>query len=575
MRDRLAVLGMLAALGACAADTALDDDGISFGADDGKADEAGALPLIQTNSPFYWAESDYPTFTAGWTELGGWELRPPIASSEQLTTRLQGWVDKIDAMVRSSLERSLGEPLVTPSPIVQVVPSATTFNAWVSGTLACTGATVPGADAGTTEKTLLRSDVTYHGGFSTCARPAWPAATELAALWARHKPKCKLGADLSISGSECQVETYGAPGELSLIAVSPYIHVTTDLIASVKEETLVVVLAHELAHYYRAHGSDAKVQRYDFWYETEVDRKKLPVASALAAELQTAYAEISNGPQALQSATPGHYSPRLRHWLLSAVAPLIAERQEPGFVCAAARDALGPWVEPLLAGYGVPTEGLPAYFAFERALAACAPRLDLRSDPSATTLSYGTLLMKVPDAQLPSTTFPFYASLADVLDALNTRAVQLDQKAARLLQRVRDNRIGLYTTEQEADNLALALAVKLGMSPDRVLAAWLDFMDAIAKVVPDEYRAQYEADNAQCRAQLEAEFTTVDASGARVPTFVPIGDLTEPHHSNCYRLFNFWREQKLRNYQVANELELDAGWDALRQAARQLSDAAQ
>lgn len=573
MRITAALVGILGLVGGCAETPGDAHDSIEFGSDDGKAD-GSAIPLIQTNSPFYWAQSDYDSFRTTWFELGGWELKPAIDDADRLTARLQLWVDKLDTMVRTELERSMGEPLVTPKPILKVVPSGSTFNAWVSGTLACTGAPVAGAAAGTPDKTFLRSEEVYHGGFSTCVKPGWSELEDLQSFWARHQPKCKLGSDLSISGAACAVETYTAPGELAFLSVSPYIHFSTDLLAQLEEETVIVVLAHELGHYYRAHVSDAKVQRYNFWYETEVDRKKLPVPSALAQELQAAYAEIEKGPEAVQPNTAGHYSPRLRHWVLSSVAPMLRERTESNFVCAAARDALGPWVEPFLANYGLPSDGLTAYLDFERKLAACAPRLDMRSEGTATTLSFGTLLMKVPEAQLPPASFPFYSTLANVLDALNTKAVNLDQKAARLLQRVRDNRIGLYTTEQEADNLALALSVKLGISPDRVLAAWQDFMGAVARAVPEAYRPQYEAENAQCNAWLDAEFTTVDAHGKRTPVFVPMGDLTEPHHSSCYRLFNFWREQKLKNYAPATELALDGGWSELREYAKQLSDAA-
>lgn len=570
MKYRAALAGMVVALAGCMPE-GIEDDGIAFGEDTGKADEAGALPLIQTNAPFYWADSDYAAFTATWHELAGYGLPPQLADTDPLTQRLQGWVDRLDEMVRAELARSLGEELVAPTPILKIVTSGSTFNAWVSGTTACTGATLPGAVAGSSGKTLLRSTEAVHGAVTQCLRPAYPGVEEFRAFWERHQPACHVGADLTLGGAGCAIQTYAEPGELTFLATSPYVHVSTDLIATVAEPTLVVILAHELAHYYRSHVSDAKVQRYNFWYETEVDRKKLPVPSALATELRAAYAEINAGPTSVQTSTPGHYSPRLRAWLVSALAPLLRERTEAGFVCAAARDALGGWVEPLLSGYGLPTERITAYLAFERALVACAPRLELKSEGSATTLSYGSVLMAVPEAKLAGATLPFYASLADVLDALNARAVRLDDKAAALLRRVRENRIGLYTTEQEADNLALALSVKLGLSPDQVLEAWLDFMGAIAQVVPEYRRAAYAQEHATCRAHLDAEFTTVDASGARVPLFVPIGDLNEPHHSDCYRLFNFWREQKLRNYRAVRSLTFEPGWDALRAQAQQLS----
>lgn len=566
------VVGLILAMAGCVTDEAVDDTDLDG---DGKADGANSpVSLIQTNSPFYWAPSDYPSFIASVTSLGS-PVRPvPIEDDEALARRLQAWVDRLDAIVRRDVERSMGDELVAPKPIVKVLPSSRTFNAWVSGTVACTGATIASGVPNGNEQTIIRSTQVFHGQETTCVRPTYPDMAEFRTFWGRHKPACKVDDAMSVGGTGCEVVADGAPGDLAIFATSPYIHVTTDLIASVSEQTMVLVLAHELGHYYRSHLSDAKVQRYNFWYETEIDRKKLPVPAASATELQVAYAEIVKGPETVQSATPGRYSPRLRRFLLTDLAPLLTERREPGFVCATARDAIGTWVEPLLAGYGIPTEAMTSYLAFERALAACAPRLDLTSGPSATTLSYGTVLFAAMGAKLPGATYPFRATLADVLTALDGRAVRLDQKAAALLQRVRDNRIGLYTTEQEADNIALALATELGLPADQVIASWLGFMDAVAGVVGPEYRAQYEAQNASCRTLLADSFTTVNGAGQRIAAFVPIGDLSEPHHSACYRLFNFWREQKLRKYQVSTPLVFDSGWDELRANARAISDLA-
>ena len=55
---------------------------------------------------------------------------------------------------------------------------------------------------------------------------------------------------------------------------------------------------------------------------------------------------------------------------------------------------------------------------------------------------------------------------------------------------------------------------------------------------------------------------------------MPIGDLSEPHHSDCYRLFNFWREQKLRKYAVADPIAFPGDWATMQDEAKRLSAAA-
>ena len=95
-------------------------------------------------------------------------------------------------------------------------------------------------------------------------------------------------------------------------------------------------------------------------------------------------------------------------------------------------------------------------------------------------------------------------------------------------------------------------------------------MTAIATVVPVENQPAYEAENARCAAMLADDFQGADGK----PLFVPIGDLSEPHHSDCYRLFNFWREQKHRKYEVDVPYAFAADWEPLRLQAAALTQQA-
>jgi hypothetical protein len=304
------------------------------------------------------------------------------------------------------------------------------------------------------------------------------------------------------------------------------------------------------------------------------------VPAANAEELKRLYAEIVDAPHPLQSAVPGYYSPRMRRFLVQGLVPLLAARTEADFVCAAARDlAAGAWVNTFPTGYGTPGESMDAYLDFEQALVACAPALHLGGDPGARELSYGSVLMAAMElAPTKGVTLPWYASLADVLDAVDAKAVHLDEIAARLVRRLEENRVGLYTTEQEADNLALALATAIGITPEEVLAGWAEFMVAIEKTIPSYYLEEYRKqeggyDAAGCQALLAADFTTTDESGAKVPVFVPLGTLDDPHHASCYRLFNLWREQKLQGYVPAAAPEPAPGpdWAELKATAERLS----
>lgn len=541
------------------ADEAEDPEDIN-----GKADGAGtngSIGYIQSNSPFYWAASDYLTFYAA----AGFADFRLAGDDDLLAMRLQAWVDKIDAMVRSEMSRTAHINLVAPKPIVKILASGSTFNAWVTGVYACGDAQQAGAIDGSV--TAVTRDVVYQNQ-ATCLRTAWPQGlSELITFWNRVNPTCRMRADGSFfTGGGCLISG-DQPGRLAIAGTGQYIHVSTDLIASLDEKAMVLVLAHELAHYYRAHTSEAKTATYNFWYDNEIDRKKRPVPAANAKQLADQYAALVAGPSTIATQVPGKYSARLRSFILSAVAPQLQARVESNFVCANARDALGSWREPLLHGGGLPNDNMEAYLQFERALVACAPSLTLGGEANATTLSYGKLIDAIAAAKLGKLSLPFRATLADVLTVLDGAARKLDAKEAALLASARQNRIGIYTIEQEADDLAMEFVARLGMTPDEAITAWLKFMDGFVSAVPEVYQPQYAAENQTCRTWLANDFT-VEENGRKVPVYVPIGDLSEPHHSTCYRLFNFWRNKKLQRYNVAAPIAWATDWDNVVALAR-------
>ena len=108
-----------------------------------------------------------------------------------------------------------------------------------------------------------------------------------------------------------------------------------------------------------------------------------------------------------------------------------------------------------------------------------------------------------------------------------------------------DQRLGFYTSEQEADDLALELLAKTGLPP--TIAA--DAMASLHKVV-DEMGGGMDTGEIkweQCAVLRDRGFK--DESGALVS--VPVGDLTSAHHSFCFRVFNMVRELAAHRYTVA------------------------
>ena len=115
--------------------------------------------------------------------------------------------------------------------------------------------------------------------------------------------------------------------------------------------------------------------------------------------------------------------------------------------------------------------------------------------------------------------------------------------------------LGVYTYEQEADELALEFLTLLGIEPIRATDAWFALF-AIG-MGPDSSKREID----QCRTLFKNDW--LDASGK--PVTIPLGGYEDPHHSWCFRVFNTTREIKAHGYDVPYPVTLDAeGWRRLQ-----------
>jgi len=569
----------IAAIAACA--TPADDAGPA-------ASESAFTQgdYIQENDPHYWAPSTFEEFQAAGRTFG---VAPPqtLATDDPLTVRLQAWLDRVDAVVRSDIEHKSGAPLAAPKPIAKILVSKSGFNAWVSGVPACVGAspTAPGANSAFFD----RDQVQRFAGFieRECLRPATWSGDGFMKFWNSDKPACALTStadSVAVTGKTCVQgpAISAAPEQLLVTATGQYVQFTTDLLAVIDETTLAVVAAHELGHYYRGHTTDKARARYNFWFQEDAAQKKTPVPAKDAAALKAAYLEVVQGVKPANGPSfASKYSERLRPLLLAGLAPLLLERKEPDFACAAARDALGPWTEELQHGEAPSAATRASFLDFEAKLVSCAPSLALNGEPGAKSVSGGSVLFagaKYRPGPKTKVSISFSGdTLGAFLGRLDLSARDLDTKAAKLLQHMRDNRIGLYTIEQEADDFAMDLATKLGFSVDEILQGWVSFMAAadrmyLKSVSPERLQAYYqsigERDAASCAALLKDGFTQDDGAGNRVPVTMSLGRLDEPHHTSCYRLWNLAREASVQHFVAGPKQQpLAPDWADLRAEA--------
>lgn len=554
------------------------------------ADRSGVSEADHTEGEYAWSNNAFQWATTDYADVAE-EISNGLAAlseSHVLSQRLQYWSEKIDAIVRAEATRRLGAPFRAPHPVIKVARSPDELNAWISAVPGCLGAGMTaGHDAATSPRDvlLLSRERALRATHITAVHPrGWPAADDSPSAWNASGPKVTLGwndADETLTVGGASVDA-PSPHHVAIASTSPFVHATTPLIANLDEKSVVLVLAHELAHYYRAHASPLTEPHYGFWYAKDPATPARPVPASDAAALQSAYEEVDAAPKPLGG--PGlttKYHARLRGFALE-IGAALDKRTEPACVDAHAATA-GEWVHDFLWNPLPAPDSRTKYVDYEAKLASCALSIAVGAPANGDPIATLTKLQANVALRLPGVTAPQSASTLDAfLTQLDTNVRALDARIADLDARMRVQHIGLYTQEQEADEIALDLVTKLGISADEALDAWRSVMLALEasniqrygeRSVRDEQRATGEPTAAQCNALSQAGFTQTAPDGTKVPVFVTMGALADPHHANCYRLFNLWRETKAHAYPTQGQVAPPGPpWSDLQREAKRLSE---
>jgi len=193
-----------------------------------------------------------------------------------------------------------------------------------------------------------------------------------------------------------------------------------------------------------------------------------------------------------------------------------------------------------------------AYLDLEKRWLTCSDQLTLGSGEVTDTLVFGGEPLPrawFQEGLSPSLASAFDAdesqatSLTALLAELRGKAEKVDEEASAYWKKLDLGKVGLYTTEQEADELSMELATKVGLSPNKVLKAYLELASAIER---DFGAPTGLPDATECEALLAKGFR--DEKGAWIGA--PIGPLVDPHHANCYRVYNLYRESQTHAYEV-------------------------
>jgi Zn-dependent protease with chaperone function len=565
----------------------------SAGADDvGSASAAHtAHDPVQSNSPYFWAETDYATFRLV-AQAAPFRVGQPLADDDVLVTRMQTWTDRLHDEVAKDVTDKTGQALAAPRPIVKVVP-AKAENAWVSGIPAClTGSadlsTIGGARASRSaplafvQYDVVKEAQSWLGAPSPrCATPAnWHDPAALEPFFDGLGAKCTIAGPLDavhVEGEGCTIASSGPTSatHLTMYAPSPFVHITSAMIALAHDERGVVgILAHELGHYYRAHAvSDLVMNRYNYWYEqTWPAPDARPTPTSDSASLEARFDTVMPIPMPRVDGQKLSY--RLTSFLLDGLGDLL----RAAGACTDAVSALdGDWRSSFgLGTFWVSADAQAKYLAFESSLLACAANVPVADAKGPGALGVADLhaAIAVHASQLADVAIA-PSTLADALAALNARATSFDADADAFLALVRDRNLGKYTAEQEADEFSVEYFARIGLDPAARVSTYLDMIEAHLDA-PEHFRAANGGlDFPACKALYLARWMAPDDGGTPKHVVVPLGNLHDPHHGDCFRLFNMAREIEAHHLVAgqAGPPTFVQDWESVRAHAQAITDA--
>lgn len=539
----------------------------------GSAHTEGALTW--SNDPHGWADLDRPTYDAARPN----EKTGPV--SNPVSTRAQKWIDRYDNVARE-IVRATGTELAAPHPYARIVvapdlePEIPTVPVCVAAASA-PPKTLPAEEMSLAVMTAPKTIAAASAGASCVVARNWTTDSGLA--WFNKLGGLKLASGTTEVTIKSATKVEGRAAKVAVRSAPSFINVNAGTVAALSEKGVAVAIAHQLAHYYRTHATTNAAGKYDFWFDRAAHTADRPKPVANQAEYADQYAKLKL-PRFL---VPGQ---KLNARLGSTLVGWLEDATlDPAHVCADAQATLKGFpaaVHDELTTGDAPLsfDARQAYLTFEGKLATCLDSAQLTDDPEPTdgstmtfqgsSISRAWLTARIDDALKAEAPAPDVAAthtlreLTSVLDAAGKR---LDDQAPDFLKHLADNNIGLYTAEQEADELAMDLATRIGLTTDEVIAGYIEVMYAAEKEDPALFVARHGMTAKACEDLAKTNFKDADHE-----VYVSMGGLDDPHHAFCYRLLNLQREREAHAYTPAtpNFKPETVAWKDIQTAANEL-----
>lgn len=472
-------------------------------------------------------------------------LSAPVNPKEPVAQRVQFWLDMLWAKLAEKYPEKIN---IIPAPKVLLDDSGV-MNAQVKTAPYCVKVSVKSAfpnakelqSIGTSTDGITFLTEPYSEITSDCKEVSKSYLQSVSNIFNRH-PMFKL--DLDESGTF----RYGGLGfsnnKLQFNPIGNWILVEGGLLKNLSEPSVIAVLAHELMHYVKAHGSWVMPMERFFYSESETPLAQKPKNQT---DLQ------SLGDKFLLALTlPNNITLNANRLALSTLMQPILWNDFPKQcstpICVQACQNFTQWrSEQDLGALGFLTEDSASPYKelaanAEKNLLPCLTQLNSAAiaynfNKQAWTATVARTIAK-PTQQIGM-------NASELLTQMSSYTVQISKEKSSIIAESQKMRLAWYTEEQEADEGALELLALLKISP----ASAQEFSIKLLKMSAN-LPGPFEGTNC---INL---FNNSWRNGAGVPIRVPVADFSDPHHSNCYRLYNTSREILAHNYPLITDASL-------------------
>jgi hypothetical protein len=497
---------------------------------------------------------------------------------------MQAWTDAFDAMLRT---KHPGDMQFIPKPHVAILKTLWPGGVSVQGSI-CGSFPVYREDMPLDETPKDHAQIPSRlGRFMTpdhddCVETITDPDkfVALANWWLEPAAGCSVSVQNGklIVKKACEAIAYNLPAKYLIIpATANWIFLNGGDFVFMTEKEIVASMAHELGHYYMAHGS-ALPEDYNYFYQlTEQNQNGKPSPDPAMADLAAKAKRFDAferfklpPPVAGQEFHSALFLGRILQFHASFLAGI--DKDSGDTTCKQAKDFNTVPLQPFPFGE-VPSDQLSVYKEFETAAKKC---FDLHTTEDTST-TFGTVTVaeditkrvegnfeSFSDLLLP---LPHNKSVTEVFHYLSDKIPEAlakrDDLKKTFWQDLAQKRLGWYTAEQEADQLSVEFLYELGLNPSDALVQMIKFASLLKSLQHDEGNGALPLD--ECMKIANAGWK--DDAGN--PVLVPMAAIFDSHHSVCFRMQEIVREIGAHNFTGQKPFlgpQVDQGqWPALAQ----------